>query len=187
MSPLRIALPALLALLASGCFEKEGWAPTTNDKKKIGDNVLKTAPAMKFSVNAELEDKLTYIGLDMDRDVVKPGEGFKLTHYWKVKKPIPSWKLFVHLIGPGAYVNADHKPVHGLYPVSQWKAGQIIRDEHTTTVPADYKSDKIRVLVGLWQGKRRMRIKGPQDEENRILAATLTVGSGEAAKPAAKK
>lgn len=170
---LRIALLALLALPVSACFEKEGWAPTSDDKKRIQDNVLKTAPKMKFSVNADLEDKVTYLGLNIDRDIVKPGEAFKLSHFWKVKKPIPSWKLFVHLIGPGAFVNADHKPVHGLYPVSQWKAGQIIRDEHITTVPADYKGDTITVRVGLWQGKKRLKIKGPQDQENRVLAATL--------------
>ena len=179
MSPLRIALLALHLplLLASGCFEKEGWDPTKDDNKKIGDNILKTVPAMKFKVNAELEDKATYIGLDVDREVIKPGEAFKLSHYWKVKKPIPSWKLFVHLIGPNTYVNADHKPVGGLYPVSQWKANQIIRDEHTTTVPADYKGKKITVYVGFWQGKRRMKIKGPQDEEDRVLAASLSVAA----------
>lgn len=177
MSTMRIALLALLAplLLASGCFEKEGWAPTKDDNKKIQGNVLKTAPAMKFKINAELEDKATYLGLDVDREVIKPGESFKLTHYWRVKKPIPNWKLFVHLIGPNTYVNADHKPVGGLYPVNQWKANQIIRDAHTTTVPADYKADKIAVYVGFWQGKRRMKIKGPQDEEDRVLAATLSV------------
>ena len=179
MSPLRIMLLALLVplLLASGCFEKEGWAPTRDDNKKIRGNILKTVPAMKFKVNAELEDKATYLGLDVDREVIKPGEAFKLSHYWKVKKPIPSWKLFVHLIGPGTYVNADHKPVGGLYPVSQWKANQIIRDEHTTTVPADYKGNKITVYVGFWQGKRRMKIKGPQDEEDRVLAASLSVAT----------
>jgi hypothetical protein len=175
MAPTRIALIALLVSLAGGCFEKEGWAPTTDDKQRISENILEAVPAMKFKVNAELEDRVTYLGLDVDREVVRPGEAVRLTHYWRVHKPIPNWKLFVHLIGPGAYVNADHKPVDGLYPVSQWKAGQIIRDRHTASVPANYGSDEITVRVGLWRGKERMKIKGPQDEEDRVLAATLKV------------
>ncbi len=174
----RITFLALPMLLIAGCFEKEGWVPTRDDKKRIAENILKTVPAMKLTINAELEDRATYLGLDIDKDVVKPGETFTLSHYWRVNKPITNWQLFVHLIGPGTYVNADHKPVEGLYPVSQWKVGQIIRDKHTATVPGDYKSDKITIRVGLWQGKRRMKIKGPQDDEDRILAATLTVGAG---------
>ncbi len=169
----RILMVALAAQLAVACFEKEGWQPTRGDKKKISDNILKQAPTMKYTVNAELEDRATYLGLDVSPDAIKAGDSVTLTHYWKINKPITNWKLFIHLIGPGAYVNADHKPVHGLYPVSQWKVGQIIRDEHTTTIPADYSSDEITVRVGMWQGKRRMKIKGPQDDEDRVLAATL--------------
>ena len=176
-SPVKITLFALLMLLLGGCFEKEGWVPTRDDKKRIAENILKAVPAMKFKVNAELEDRITYLGLHVEQDAFKPGEEIKLIHYWKVHKPITNWNLFIHLIGPGTYVNADHKPVQGLYPVSEWKPGQIIRDEHTTTVPADYSSDKITVYVGLWQGKRRMKIKGPQDDEDRVLAATLKVGT----------
>jgi len=171
----KIFMLALLALLTGGCFEKEGWQPTTGDKKRISDNILKAAPAMKYTVNAKLEERATYLGLNVDVDKVKPGQAFKLTHYWKVDGPITNWKLFVHLIGPGTYVNVDHKPVHGLYPVSEWKVGQIIRDEHSATVPADYKGDTIKVLVGLWQGKRRLKIKGPQDDEDRVLAAELKI------------
>ncbi len=175
MRHLSMSLLALSALVCPGCFEKEGWAPTVDDEKRIKGNVLKVAPAMKYKINAVLGDKAVYLGLDMDKEVVRPGEVVKLTHYWKVKKPIPNWKLFVHLIGPGAYVNADHKPVLGLYPVAQWKPGEVIRDAHDATIPADYRSDSIRVLVGLWKGDERMKIKGPQDEENRVLAATLKV------------
>lgn len=176
--PKLMILTALLMLPASACFEKEGWAPTHGDKKKISDNILDKVPAMKFTVNADLEERATYLGLDVDRETVQPGESILLTHFWKIKKPITNWKLFVHLIGPGVYVNADHKPVFGLYPVSQWKEGQIIRDQHSATVPPDYRSNEITVRVGLWQGKRRMKIKGPQDDEDRVLAATLKVGGG---------
>ena len=78
---MRIALLALLVLLICGCFEKEGWIPTGNDKKMIAENILKTVPDMKFKVNAELEDRATYLGLDVDKDVVNPGETMELSHY----------------------------------------------------------------------------------------------------------
>lgn len=177
VSRVAVVLLGLLVFGAGGCFEKEGWAPTQQDNVKISDNVLKSAPQkMDFEVNAELEDRMVYLGLDVSPKEVRPGQAVTLTHYWQVKKAITNWKLFVHLIGPGTYVNADHKPVGGLYPVSQWKPGQIIRDRHSATVPADYRHDEITVYVGLWQGKRRMAIKkGPQDDQDRVRAAVLKV------------
>ena len=53
----KIFMLALLALLTGGCFEKEGWQPTTGDKKRISDNILKAAPAMKYTVTFLAFDK----------------------------------------------------------------------------------------------------------------------------------
>ena len=33
-------------------------------------------------MNATLEDKIVYLGLDGDVDTVTPGKAFTLTHYW---------------------------------------------------------------------------------------------------------
>lgn len=179
MSRSRIALVAALAAMIVGCVEQEPYRPTEDDKKKIRENLLSKAPEMKFKVNAILEDKVVYLGLDLDKDVIIPGEQFKLTHYWQVKKAVPGWKVFVHLNGPkkSGFLNADHIPMAGRYPATQWKAGEIIRDEHKVTLPGGYKESKVMVYTGLWKGKLRLKIKkGPQDEESRILAATLPVG-----------
>lgn len=178
--PLARMLPFLVLGLVAGCVEQEPDRPTEDDKRIIRQNILKKVPKLKHTVNADLEGKVTYLGLDVDKDVIQPGEQFTLTHYWKVHKKVDGWRLFVHLNGPGkrGFINADHKPIGGRYPVSRWKPGQIIRDEHKVTLPGDYKDDKVMVFAGLWKGKLRMKIKGPQDEENRILCATLPVGRG---------
>jgi hypothetical protein len=62
--------------------------------------------------------------------VGEPGKDVKLTHYWKVVTPPgEGWKVFTHLEGPNHqnFINADHPPVKGKYPVSQWKAGEIMK------------------------------------------------------------
>lgn len=184
MLRLRMVMIALAALLVPGCVEQEPDRPTVEDKRQIKENILSSAPEMKFKVNADLEGKVTYLGLDVDRDVIKPGEQFKLTHYWKVNKKIDGWRLFVHLNAPDkkGFINADHRPVGGRYPVTRWKPGEIVRDEHTVTLPGGFKESKIMVFAGLWKGKLRMKVTGPKDAENRILCATLTVGG--AAPPA---
>ena len=178
MLRLRYLTAAVLVVFFSGCVEQEPFRPTADDKRKIRENILAKAPPMKFKVNADLEGKVIYLGLDVDREVIKPGEQFKLTHYWQVKKAVPGWRLYVHLNSDGKrdYINADHKPVGGRYPVTLWKAGEIVRDIHTVTLPGNWKSDKVSVFTGLWKPKNlRMKIKGPQDDESRIIAATIPV------------
>lgn len=144
MLRLRMVMIALAGLLVPGCVEQEPDRPTAEDKRLIKESILSTAPEMKFKVNADLEGKVTYLGLDVDRDLIKPGEQFKLTHYWKVNKKVEGWRLFVHLNADDkkGFINADHRPVGGRYPVTRWKPGEIIRDEHTVTLPAASRSPR---------------------------------------------
>ena len=186
MYRLRIISAALLVVMVWGCVEQEPFRPTADDKRKIRENLLAKAPAIKHKVNADLEGKVVYLGLDVDQDVITPGKQFKLTHYWQVKKAVSGWRLFVHLNSDGKkdYINADHKPINDRYPVTLWKPGQIVRDIHTVTLPGNWKSDKVGVYVGLWKPKNlRMKIKGPQDDESRIIAAILPVKGGKPAAP----
>jgi hypothetical protein len=179
--------PGVAALCVWGCVEQEPARPTEEDVKIIKQNILAQAPAMKHKVNADLEGKVVYLGLDVDRELIKPAEQFKLTHYWKVIKPVDDWEIFVHLNGPqkSSFINADHKAIGGRYPASRWKAGEIIRDEQTISLPGDWKEPKLFIHTGMWKGRLRMKVKGPQDDENRILAATLTVAVSAAAAQAA--
>lgn len=189
MPRLRNVMPYLLSLLLAlvvwGCVEQEPDRPTEEDKRLIRQNILTKVPEMKFKVNADLEGNVTYLGLDVDKDVIQPGQQFTLTHYWKVNKRVDGWRLFVHLNGPDkkGFINADHKAIGGRYPATNWQPGEILRDEHKVTLPADYKESKVMVFVGLWKGKLRMKIKGPQDNENRVLAATIPVSGGAPPKP----
>jgi hypothetical protein len=178
-----------VALLAWSCVEQEPARPTEEDVRIIKQNILTQAPEIKHKVNADLEGKVVYLGIDVDKEIVKPGEPIKLTHYWKVIQAVEGWEIFVHVNGPNkaGFINADHKAIGNRYPASRWKPGEIIRDEHSVTLPGDWKDSKVMVYTGLWKGRLRMKIKGPQDDENRILAVTLPVSgatpSAEALKP----
>ena len=114
---------------------------------------------------------------------IEPGKDVQLTHYWKlVAPPGEDWKTFTHLNGAEQdFINADHAPVKGKYPVGAWKAGEIIRDQHTIRLPAGWAAPTVEVYVGLWRGPTRMPVKaGPHDAEGRVLAASIPVS----AKPA---
>jgi hypothetical protein len=186
-----LALTALTGLLLAGivasCVEQDDEKPTDDDMKVAKQNILTTAPTPRYAVNADLDGKVTYIGLDTDGQTIEPGKDFKLTHYWKmVAAPGDGWKTFVHLEGVNHqnFINADHAPVKGKYPVAAWKAGEIIRDEHVIRLPANWSYPQVNVYVGLWRGPARLPVKaGPHDNEGRVLAATIPVHAVEKAPP----
>jgi hypothetical protein len=178
-------LPALALagclLGGSACVEQTDEKPTAEDMETIKKNLLTAAPAPKFALNADLDGKVVYLGLDTSANPIEPGKEFKLTHYWKVVSPPgPGWRLFTHLNGPNnqQFLNVDHGPVNGKYPVSQWKAGDIIRDEHAMRLPPTWPHDKMLVHVGLWRGQERMAVlSGPKDAGGRLLVATIPVNA----------
>jgi hypothetical protein len=179
----------VVAILSAGCVEQDDEKPNDDDMKVAKQNILATAPTPKYAVNADLDGKLVYIGMDVDPPNPEPGHDIKLTHYWKmVASPGDGWKPFTHLEGPNhqSYINADHPAVKGKYPPSSWKAGEIIRDEHVVRLPPNWSHDQLVVLTGFWRGDARLAVKsGPNDNQNRVIAGTIPIKV--AAKPAAPR
>jgi hypothetical protein len=167
----------LTGALAAGALGCDFSDPTLSeaDRQLIKDNILVKAPSMDLPVNADVGGKLTYLGCDIDKTQVSPGESFTVIHYWEVLDPPgPDWKLFTHL-GPRT-INVDRTPIKGKYPVAEWKAGEIIRDEQIVTVPARWNAPFMIIYVGLYHGTTRMEVRsGDQDGDNRVIAVRMPV------------
>jgi len=165
----------LALILASGCLDAS--KPTQEQLRMIKNHILTQVPEIRYEVNASLEGKVTYLGLNVDPGRAQPGKVLNLTHYWQVHTNLDGWKIFVHLNSPKKerYINADHTPIEGLYPASLWKPNEIIQDEHKVTLPLDWNFPEVLVYTGLWMGDLRMQVNGPQDGDNRILAAKIPV------------
>jgi hypothetical protein len=169
---------ATLSGLAFGCVEQADDKPTKEDEEFVKKNLLASDPTPQFVTHADLDGKVEYLGMDVAPNPSEPGKDVHLTHYWKVKSaPSDGWRLFTHISGPNkqGFINVDHGPVSGKYPVARWKAGDIIRDQHSFRLPPSWAFNSFNVYVGLWRGHERMAIKsGPRDED-RVLAATVPV------------
>jgi hypothetical protein len=183
---IRLAVASLLLTLGA-CVEQEQDKPTADDLAAAKPNLLSTAPTPHYALNADLDGKVAFLGMDVDPLPAEAGKDLKLTQYWKVvTAPGDGWKTFTHVEGPGkqGYVNADHVPIDGKYPVGSWKAGDIIRDVHTVRLPDSWAAPVVDVYVGLWRGSTRMPIKtGPHDGEGRLLAASIPLRASIAAQP----
>ncbi len=180
-------LGAALLVLAVSCVEREPKGKTDQkppDSAYIEKNILAEAPTVGLVVNADLGGKVVYLGADVDKQTLRPGDKFKVTHYWKVIDPPGSdWRVFTHVIGasPNDWMNVDYTQMRAGHGPDKWKKGQIIRDEQEIVLKGDWKSPYAQIGVGMWrkgsQGTngRMSIVSGPHDKESRIMSVRLTV------------
>jgi len=182
-----VAVFGLVGLVVAACVEQEAPSLTAEDVAYRKQNLLAAVPSPQIAVNADLSGKVTYLGADLSAKEIVPGEKFSVTHYWQVKEAPGDWRQFTHASGPNnqGFMNMDHTPVRGTYPVSDWKAGDIIKDEHDLPVPATFAHSALELYVGLWKGQDRLQVtRGPQDGQNRVRVASIPV-KGKAPPPVA--
>jgi hypothetical protein len=127
-----------------------------------------------------LRGAIELYGYRLASPVVAPGGSIDVTYVWRAVRPLAGgWRPFVHIEGPGGvWINADHVPVQGLWPVDRWRAGQFVRDHQIIPVPATVRGE-LTLWVGMFAGGRRLPVTGsaPTDGSQRIRMATVRVGS----------
>src|SRR5262245_11946886 len=117
-------LAVVWVVLSTACVEKEPKI----DQAYVQKNLLSAAPTPKYAVNADFGGKIVYLGADIDKDSVKPGDKFQVVHYWKViEAPGSEWRAFTHVDGAVGkdWMNVDATDMRRNHGPDKWKAGEI--------------------------------------------------------------
>jgi hypothetical protein len=165
-----------LSGFVGACVEQGEDKLTKEDEDFVAKNILTTPPTPQFAVNADLDGKLVYLGMDVSPNPVEAGKDVRVTHYWKViVPPGEGWKMFTHISGTNnqGFANVDHGPVSGKYPVAKWKAGQIIRDQHSFRPPAGWTYDHLEIYTGIYKGQERLAVKSGPKTDNRVFCGSV--------------
>lgn len=192
---LALCLALLIAPAFTGCKSpaERKRVLTKDQQQQIADNVLSAAPTPKNPLDIDFEGHLRLLGYDLD-GAPKAGERLSVTMYFRVDKPLTGdWKIFVHFEAPGKRRQPyDHYGVGDLYPVAEWKKGEIVKDKVDIEIPADWPAGKTQILVGLFDWgawskanqNRRLKIAGEgrkmATNDDRIVLTTVEVTGGKA-------
>jgi hypothetical protein len=180
----RSTLLALLvpASLLSACIVEAPGGSNPNERRQA---VVAQVPPLTVRNGANFEDKVELVGATVHPGRLTPGEPARVTAFFKVLKPLEEdYMIFVHVEDPEGRMerlNADHKPAGGLYPTTQWKAGETVKDEFNLYLPSGAQARAINLWVGFWDPKTdaRLQLKNPEavrnDGRNRILLAQVPV------------
>lgn len=192
------SLACAVALLGPACNKPQKLVLTKEQQRTIDESILKEAPKPGVPIGANLGDKVKLIGVDMPESIT-PGKPATIVWYWELLGEVSDdWMVFVHLERPGQKRQIlDHHPVDGLYPMGQWKKGQIVKDVQKFTVDSGFTNGEAVLWVGIfnkvaWETKQandRLKLVNAKDVKNdgddRIEAARTVVTGGASAAEAA--
>jgi len=108
---------------------------------------LADGPAINF------DNRILLLGYDLDRRQLRPGETLQLSLTWQcLRRMDEDYTVFVHILDEEQRIwgQEDIGPVHGTYPTSQWKEGEIIEDVHSVRLSYEAPPGEYRIEAGLY-------------------------------------
>jgi hypothetical protein len=110
------------------------------------DGPVTALPPIQSPQQVRFGDVLTFLGADLDRRDLMPGQVLALTLYWRAGESLAdASQVAVDLVGEGGVVALWRgDPAQGRYPFQVWEAGEFVRDRYALPVPID-------VAAGTWQ------------------------------------
>ncbi|MDP9148514.1 MAG: hypothetical protein M3O36_01020, partial [Myxococcota bacterium] len=176
-------LPVLDARSSQILLAASSLGPGEKNDNPLSSIVLTAPPRPQHRIDANMEDKLEVLGIDMldERgkpvDAVSPGRAYHLKTYYRVLAPVTTeWEAFIHIDGYHRRHNGDHKPMDGKYPMALWLPGDLLVDDHEFRLEPNFTPGTYTVYFGLFAGDTRLKVKsGPSDGDNRINGGALRV------------
>jgi 4-amino-4-deoxy-L-arabinose transferase-like glycosyltransferase len=176
-------LPVVDARSSQILLAASNLGPHDKNENPLGAIVLSTPPHPQRRLDANMDDKLEVIGIDLADEhgrlveAVSPGRTYHMKTYYRVLAPVTSeWEGFIHIDGYHRRHNGDHKPMGGKYPMSLWLAGDLLVDDHEFKLEPNFTPGTYEIYFGLFVGDTRLKVKsGPNDGDNRVNGGPLRV------------
>lgn len=172
----------LASLLLSACIVEAPGGASEAERRQA---TVQQVPPLSLKSGANLGGKVELVGATVQPGRVVPGEPARITVFFKVLQPLAEdYTIFVHVEDPEGRMermNLDHKPAGGLYPTSQWKPGETVKDEFTLYVPPGAAVRSVNIWMGLWEPRSdtRLKLTNPEavrnDGKDRLLLAQVPV------------
>ena len=130
---------------------------------------------------AELGGRVRLLGYNIESGF-RPGDGIHLTLFWQCLEEIDrGYAVFTHLIDREGHIwgQKDNEPADGFYPTTEWRKGEIVRDQYDLTIPLDAPPGGYQIEVGMYLAGtgERLPVIGPQTGQraDRILIGGIQV------------
>ncbi len=136
-----------------------------------GERSFAVPETIQHPARFSLGEAITFLGHDLDRDSLRPGESFHLTLYWQAVQPMDtSYTVFVHLLDGQEKVwgQVDAIPGAGGRPTTGWLPGEVLADSYDVTAKADAPQGSYMIEIGLYNPANGERLS-VRDADGQIM------------------
>jgi hypothetical protein len=136
-------------------------------------------PGTTVGAGARLANDLESLGCKVAPTIVSRGGNARITCWWRVLKQTKrSYNAFIHFEEEHGVIvfHGDH-PAGGLRPSTQWKPGELVRDDVDVIVPEGIATGDYKIFFGMWDGDGRPAVTplAMSDGKDRIAGGVLIV------------
>lgn len=174
---------ALLVLTLAGCIVE---APAEYvPPPPRGGEVEQVAPPISVRSGAILGSKVEVVAVSVTPGSIGPGRGARVSILFRVIEELQGdLRVFVHGEDPAGRASRlifDHPPANGRHPTTNWKKGELVRDEFQVNVPRSSNMKALNLWGGLWDPKtnERLPVSNASDVRNdghhRVLLVQIPV------------
>jgi hypothetical protein len=141
-----------------------------------------TPPTVRHPLEANLGDRVKFLGYDLDALPARPGDTLHLILYWQALAEMDeSYTVFTHLLDKDNLIRGqkDSLPVGGTLPTSCWVKDEIIVDEYKIPIQPDAPPGQYVIEIGMYQLEtgQRLPVIGQEGQiiGGRILLEEITI------------
>ena len=140
-----------------------GDLPLTPNGLRLGEvNVNRPDPSPPMQPALTTFGPLALIEATSPVTTIAPGGRVPVELLWQAAEaPGEPFVVVTQLQDAAGRVAAglEAQPLDGRYPTQSWIAGELVRDRHTLTLPADLAPGAYRLIVGLYRATDRARLE----------------------------
>jgi len=179
---LGVLIPTLMVTWFGQPFKKP--VPPEERWVEIGTPVRASiAPHPQEAKLRDEQGEIAFLGYELDKTVLAPGDMLRLTLYWRNESPVSrDYTVFTHLLGErynpagGNFLwgQKDNMPLNGTYPTSRWLENEVVLDRYAIVVQPDAPPGFYRIEVGMYLLETDQRLptfddQGQRMPEDRVL------------------
>jgi len=115
---------------------------------------------IQHELKADFGGVARLLGYSMAGDL-QPGGEIHLTLFWQALAATgQDYTVFIHLVGEEGYVwgQGDSPPADGFYLTTEWKEGEVIRDQHSIAIPPEAPAGEYQLEVGMYDWASGVRL-----------------------------
>ncbi len=147
--------------------------------------VTKDPPPISHPASVNLDDKVTFLGYDLQQEKVESGGEIGITLYWQARQPLDTdYSAYLRLVN-GVYDvwgQQDGGPVQGMMPTSRWDEGMVIVDERRLQVLPGTPPGIYQIAVGMYDPATMDHLE-PVGQGGELLLGPVEVVRGLAGGP----